>query len=137
MTSGLPDIALARVYDPPGPEGRARLLVDRLWPRGIARAALGHDAWLREIAPSDGLRRWFHADPARHAEFADRYRAELDARPEAVARALDLCRQGPVTLLYAARERGQNHAVVLRDYLLERLAAAGTAPGADATGETR
>ncbi len=126
--SGLPEIALARVYDPPGQGDGIRLLVDRLWPRGVARTALAHDAWLRDIAPSDALRRWFHADPSRGAAFREHYRAELDASPEAVARALEWCRRGPVTLLYAARERELNHARVLREYLIERLALPAGAP---------
>lgn len=114
------DIAVARVGDA-AEAGRARLLVDRLWPRGVARATLGHDAWLREIAPSDDLRQWFGHDPARWNEFCQRYRAELDANSDAVARALDWCRRGPVVLLFAARDRQHNQAVVLKDYLRERL----------------
>ncbi|WP_127904071.1 DUF488 domain-containing protein [Solirhodobacter olei] len=118
--TGAADIAVARVGDA-AEAGRARLLVDRLWPRGVARATLGHDAWLREIAPSDALRQWFGHDPARWNEFRRRYRAELDANSDAVARALDWCRRGPVVLLFAARDRQHNQAVVLQDYLRERL----------------
>ena len=99
-----------------------RVLVDRLWPRGIARAELPVDLWLRDIAPSDALRRWFGHDPGRWTEFAERYRKELAARPETVEELLTLCRKGPVTLIYAARDEAHNNAVVLRDFLAERLA---------------
>ena len=112
-----PAIRIARVHDPAGPEDGARLLVDRVWPRGIAKARLKADAWLRDIAPSGGLRRWFGHDPAKWPDFRQRYRAELDANPEAVAEARHWLAQGPVTLLYAARDRDHNQAVVLRDYL--------------------
>ena len=113
-------IHLARVYDPPAPEGGARLLVDRLWPRGIAKAGLALDGWPKPLTPSDGLRRWFHADPGRWDDFAIRYHEELAAATaaEAVAACLDLCRQGPVTLLTAARNPARSHASVLRDHLL-------------------
>lgn len=110
-------IAIARVYDPPAGTGGARLLVDRLWPRGMSKGRLAADDWLRDLAPSDGLRRWFGHDPARWEEFKVRYRAELNAAPAAVAHALDWCRKGPVTLLYSARDPLLNQAVVLRDYL--------------------
>jgi uncharacterized protein YeaO (DUF488 family) len=119
--TGPAEVAVARVGDRPTAPGRAYLLVDRIWPRGVARAALPHDAWLRDVAPSDALRKWFGHDPARRDAFGQRYRAELDANPEAVARALDWCRRGPVTLLFSARDRTHNQAVVLRDYLRERL----------------
>lgn len=113
-------ITLARVYgavDVPG----ARLLVDRLWPRGLSKASLHLDAWLRDIAPSAELREWFGHDPAKWPEFQTRFRAELDANPEAVTEALDWCRKGPVVLLYAAHDEAHNNAVVLRDYLAARL----------------
>ncbi|OLT30321.1 hypothetical protein BJF83_08375 [Nocardiopsis sp. CNR-923] len=104
------------------PSGR-HFLVDRLWPRGVSRASLEGVGWLPEAAPSAGLRKWFGHDPARFAEFADRYRAELDARPEALGPVLTAARGGPVTLLYAARDTERNHAIVLRAYLEERLSA--------------
>lgn len=118
MTGGA-DIAVARLYDAPAGDGRARLLIDGLWPRGKSKAALALDDWLRDLAPSPELRHWFNHDPARWQEFRTRYRAELDARAEAVARALDWCRRGPVTLLYAAHDTEHNNALVLRDYLAE------------------
>lgn len=114
-------IHIARVYDPPGPADGARLLIDRLWPRGVAKASLMLDEWPVAITPSGELRRWFHADRAQWPEFVVRYRAELDAAPEAVAACLAWCRKGPVTLLTAAKEVEQSHATVLRAYLAERL----------------
>jgi len=116
-----PGVTIARVYDEPGNGGRARLLVDRVWPRGVAKADLAHDAWIRDAAPSSELRKWFGHDPERWDGFVKHYRAELDEKPEAVERCLKWCRQGPVTLLYAAKDRKHNNAIVLRDYLLEHL----------------
>ncbi len=114
-------MGIRRVYDAvgerPGP-GRV-VLVDRVWPRGIAKASLDYDDWLRDVAPSPELRKWFGHDPNRWEEFRRRYRAELDARPEALRPLLDAADQGPVTLLYAARDAEHNHARVLRDYLIE------------------
>lgn len=131
--TGRPDITVARLYDAPPGDGRARLLIDGLWPRGKSKAALSLDGWLRDLAPSPELRHWFNHDPARWPEFRARYRAELDARPEAVARALDWCRRGPVTLLYAAHDTVHNNALVLRDYLAEAagrdLPSSGSAQG--------
>ncbi len=114
-------IYLARVYDPPDTTTGARLLADRLWPRGVAKADLGLSAWLKGAAPSDGLRRWLHADPGRWKEFMARYRAQLDATPEAVEACLNWCHRGPVTLLTATRDPEHSHVSVLRDYLDERL----------------
>lgn len=114
-------ICMARVYDPPATTHGARLLADRLWPRGVAKADLQLSAWLKQAAPSDDLRRWLHADPDRWKAFQERYRRELDATPEAVRACLDWCHRGSVTLLTAAREPGHSHVAVLRDYLSERL----------------
>jgi uncharacterized protein YeaO (DUF488 family) len=99
----------------------ARFLVDRLWPRGVARDALALDGWLRDAAPSDELRRWFGHDPARWEEFRRRYVAELDASPETWAPLRDAAAAGDVVLLYAARDREHNNAVVLRDHLEQAL----------------
>ena len=111
-------IGLKRVYDPADPEDGSRVLVDRVWPRGIRREALAAELWLREAAPSSELRRWFNHDPERWAEFARRYRAELDDRPETVRQLLALAANRGLTLLYSARDREHNQAVALRDYLL-------------------
>ena len=82
MSATGPRILLKRVYDPAGPEDGSRVLVDRVWPRGVSREALAAELWLREAAPSTELRRWFNHDPERWVEFQRRYRAELDDRPE-------------------------------------------------------
>ncbi|MCC6238137.1 MAG: DUF488 domain-containing protein [Dehalococcoidia bacterium] len=112
-------IAIKRVYDPPAAEDGQRVLVDRLWPRGISKARIQIDAWIRDLAPSTELRRWFNHDPARWEEFQRRYREELRA-PERAALLDDLAaraRAQRVTLLYGARDTEHNEAVVLRDLL--------------------
>ena len=114
-------IRLKRVYDPAAPEDGSRVLVDRVWPRGVAREALAAELWLREAAPSTELRRWFNHDPERWVEFQRRYRAELDDRPETVDQLLALAATRPLTLLYSARDRDHNQAAALRDYLLTRI----------------
>ena len=124
-------ISIARVHDDPGDSAAARILVDRLWPRGIRKDSLHHDAWIKEVAPSTGLRQWFGHDPERWDGFRKRYVAELDANPDAVGECLDWCRRGPVVLLFAARDRDHNQAVVLRDYLC-RLLEQDSEPGKDA-----
>lgn len=112
-------IRLKRVYDPPAPDDGRRVLVDRLWPRGLRRETARLDLWLKEVAPSTELRRWFGHDPARWPAFRSRYRAELAARADALEELRALLRQGPVTLLFAARDGERNHAVVLREVLTE------------------
>lgn len=115
-------IALRRVHAEPQAEDGLRVLVDRLWPRGLRKADAAVDLWLREIAPSHELRRWFGHDPARWTEFRARYRAELAGRPELLRELMAHCRRGPVTLLYAARDGDRNNAAVLLEVLLEELA---------------
>ena len=115
-------IDIVRAYDAHVPDGHARFLVDRMWPRGVKKESLGIDMWLREVAPSTALRRWFGHDPARWEEFAERYRAELDANPSAWQPLVDAAKRGPVSLLFGARDREHNQAVVLRDYLLSKVA---------------
>ena len=110
-----------RVYEPPAPGDGRRVLVDRVWPRGIARAEAGLDDWLRDAAPSTGLRRWFGHDHERWDGFVQRYHAELDARPETVAELLEAGRRGTVTLCFGARDRECNNAVALKAYLDPRL----------------
>lgn len=114
------EIRVQRVYEQEPIEG-AGFLVDRVWPRGLSKESLAGGAWLREVAPSDGLRIWFGHRPERFAEFARRYREELDARPDAVRPLLDAAREGPVTLLYGAKDTEHNQAVVLRDYVSELI----------------
>lgn len=117
-----------------GEPGRYRILVDRLWPRGVAKADAAIDEWSREAAPGTGLRRWYGHDPARFPAFRRRYRAEL-ARPpasEAVDRLLDLGRTRPVALVTATRDTDRSGARVLRDHLVQK-ASTGWAPVEEAT----
>jgi len=114
-------ITLARVYDPAATDEGARFLVERLWPRGVRRADLRLSDWLRDVAPSDELRRWFGHDPAKWDEFRRRYFAELDARPEAWTPLRDAAAAEDVTLLYSSRDAQHNNAVALRDYVATRL----------------
>ena len=109
--------AIKRVYDPPAPDDGRRILVDRLWPRGLTKERARVDEWLKEIAPSTELRRWFHTDPSRWAEFRSRYRHELSGNADAVGHLRALARKGRVTLLYGARDPERNHAIVLMEYL--------------------
>lgn len=102
-------------YDPAAHQGRA-VLVDRLWPRGKSKAELGEALWLKDVAPSTELRKWFGHKPERWTEFKKRYFAELDKNP-AVARLRKLASEGPVTLLYGARDEVHNQAAALREYL--------------------
>jgi len=120
MPEAEPDIRVKRVYDPPDARDGARVLVDRLWPRGARKDEAKLTLWLKDIAPSDELRRWFGHDPARFDEFSRRYRAELAANQDAVSRIEDLVKAGPVTLLYAAQDEEHNNARVLADYLKAR-----------------
>lgn len=115
-------IRVKRVYEPPAAEDGHRYLVERLWPRGLRKDALLLDGWLREVAPSDGLRRWFNHDPAKWDEFQRRYAAELDERPESWHPLLEAARQGTVTLLFSARDTEHNNAVALKAYLESKLA---------------
>jgi uncharacterized protein YeaO (DUF488 family) len=119
MTMSVPDLELRRAYDPPTPNDGARVLVDRLWPRGVSKARLKLTLWLKEIAPTSQLREWFGHDPARFGEFSRRYRMELDANVEALNRIETLLKSGRVTLIYAALDTAHNEAVVLADYLRE------------------
>ena len=105
------------MYDPPAPGDGIRILVDHLWPRGLKKEAARFDDRLKEVAPSDALRRWFGHDPARWEEFRRRYFAELDAKPEAWQPILEPARTGTVTLLHAARDSVHNNAVALKSYL--------------------
>lgn len=111
-------IDVKRVYDQDATSDGIRVLVDRVWPRGLRKEALRLDAWEKELAPSTALRTWFGHDPARWEAFCQRYFAELDHRPEALARLRALARRGHLTLLYAARDTEHNNAVALREYLM-------------------
>src|SRR5579884_2427654 len=128
-----PEIRIQRVYDLDRPTIGKRILVDRVWPRGLKKEALRLDAWMRELGPSDQLRTWFGHDPARWEEFQRRYRAELE-RPDQQARLTELeqmALHGPITLLYGARDEQHNQAVVLKAVLEERLGLAPFTPYVD------
>ncbi len=114
-------ISVKRIYAAKEPDDHKRVLVDRLWPRGIKKDADVIDEWLPEVAPSAELRKWYNHDPERFEEFRDRYQTELTANPQqqaAVRHLLDLAEHGTLTLVYAARDEVHNQAVILRDYLL-------------------
>jgi uncharacterized protein YeaO (DUF488 family) len=108
-------IRVKRVYEAPEPGDGTRLLVERLWPRGVRKDTLELDAWLKDVAPSNELRRWFGHDPARWEEFRRRYAGELDKRPDTWREILN--RPGSVTLLFSARDTLHNNAVALKLYL--------------------
>jgi uncharacterized protein YeaO (DUF488 family) len=112
-------LKLKRVYEPAGPEDGTRVLVDRLWPRGLSKAEAAVDRWLKEIAPSTELRRWFGHDPTRWPEFRRRYTAELRHHAAELDEIRALAREGAVTLVYGARDETHNDAVVLMDVLLQ------------------
>ncbi|MEM7627450.1 MAG: DUF488 family protein [Planctomycetota bacterium] len=114
-----PTIHLKRVYDDPAAEDGRRVLIDGLWPRGVAKASAPFDRWTKDFAPSPELRKWFDHRPERFAEFTERYRAELADRTEAARALLAEAGDAPLTLLYAARDTEHNHAVVLRAFLSE------------------
>lgn len=111
------DVAIKRVYEPASADDGCRVLVDRLWPRGVSKEKAALDKWLKDVAPSDELRRWFGHQPERFEAFKRRYLAELAANP-AVSQLRQLIREhGHVTLLYGARDPHLNQAVVLAEYL--------------------
>ena len=110
-------IDLKRAYDPPAKSDGRRVLVDRIWPRGIARDELRIDAWLKDLAPSPTLRKWFGHDPRRWEAFKERYARELDERPDVLAQLVEQARAGRVTLVFGARDAEHNNAVALKEYL--------------------
>lgn len=114
-------INLKRAYDPPAKSDGRRVLVDRVWPRGIARDGLEIDAWLKDLAPSTGLRKWFGHDPANWDEFRKRYARELEQRSEALEELVEEARAGHITLVFSAKDTEHNNAVALRENLERRL----------------
>jgi uncharacterized protein YeaO (DUF488 family) len=114
-------IQIKRIYDAPARGDGYRVLVDRLWPRGMTREAAEVDLWLREVAPSGELRGWYGHDPTKWNEFLARYFRELDAKPEAIARLIEQAKEGKVTSLFGTRELKFNNATALRDYLVEKV----------------
>lgn len=113
------DIRVKRVYDPPEPDDGLRVLVDRLWPRGLSKESAHIDLWLRDIAPSNELRKWYGHDPAKWDEFRRRYAQELAEHQDAV-RELEARLSSPVTLLFSSKETKLNNAMALREYLEAR-----------------
>jgi uncharacterized protein YeaO (DUF488 family) len=110
-------VRLKRAYDAPAKSDGRRVLVDRLWPRGVSKDELRLDDWLKEVAPSTRLRKWFGHDPAKWGAFKDRYFRELDGQSEAVERLLARGREGIVTLVFGAKDVNHNDAVALKEYL--------------------
>ena len=110
-------IRVKRAYDPPSGDDGERILVDRLWPRGMSKERAGIDLWLKEAGPSTELRRWFGHDQARREEFRRRYRAELSGKPDLVRILKEKAGRGTITLVYGARDELHNNAVALEMFL--------------------
>lgn len=117
-------LAVKRVYDPAESGDGVRFLVERLWPRGMKKESLQMQAWLKEVGPSNVLRRWFSHDPAKWEEFRRRYFAELDGKPEVWQPILEAVEYSKVTLLYSTHDTEHNNAVALKSYLEGRLSSA-------------
>lgn len=113
-------VRIKRAYEPPTSEDGTRVLIDRLWPRGVMKANAAIDEWMKAIAPSTELRKWFGHSPERWPEFRRRYRSEIRQHPAELQRLRELAQDGPITLVYAAHDDAHNDAVVLRDLLLKR-----------------
>jgi uncharacterized protein YeaO (DUF488 family) len=111
------DIQLKRAYDPASPEDGHRVLVERLWPRGIKKENLQIETWMKEISPSPELRKWFGHDPEKWAEFQQRYTRELDQNPKYVQDLRGLASRGRLTLIYSAKDEQHNSALILKEYL--------------------
>lgn len=115
-------IRIKRIYQPPSQEDGQRILVDGIWPRGVKKADAGLDEWIRDLAPTKALRQWFGHKPERWSGFRKGYRDELAQHPETLQHLMALCRDAPVTLLFAAKDEARNNAVVLQEVLREELA---------------
>jgi uncharacterized protein YeaO (DUF488 family) len=111
------EIRLRRAYEPAAAGDGYRVLVDRIWPRGVTKAELAIDSWRKDLAPSTALRRWFGHDPARWDEFKARYRQEIEASGADLSDLLSHCRTGTLTLVFGAKDERHNNAVVLKDHL--------------------
>lgn len=114
------NVRLKRAYEPPSEDDGRRILVDRLWPRGISKAEAALAEWMKELSPSTGLRKWFGHDPERWETFRRRYAAEIREHAEVLARLRTLARSRRITLVYSARDEAHNDAIVLRDVILGR-----------------
>ncbi len=115
-------IKVKRVYENSEPDDGVRFLVERLWPRGMKKESLHMKAWLKDVAPTNDLRRWFGHDPEKWTEFERRYFAELDARDEVLQPIIEAAKRGEVTLLYSAHDTERNNAVALKEYIEARAA---------------
>ena len=120
-TGATSHVKLKRAYDTAARSDGRRILVDRIWPRGVAREQLRIADWIKDAAPSPGLRKWFGHAPARWPEFKRRYFRELDRHPEALAPLVEQSRAGTVTLVFAAKDAEHNNAVALKDYLQSKI----------------
>ncbi len=116
-----PIIQTKRVYEPRDARDGFRVLVDRVWPRGLTKEQVAADLWLKQAAPSTALRQWFQHDPTKWPEFKRRYFAELGDQPQAIEQLRNAAQQGPLTLLFSARDEAHNQAVALKDYLQGKL----------------
>jgi len=121
MSTAIPadNIRLKRVYEPPASDDGSRILVDRLWPRGVSKKAAVLDEWLKDIAPSTELRQWFGHDPARWEEFRQRYAEEVHEKASLLESLRACAQQSRITLVYSAHDEVHNHAVALRALILE------------------
>ncbi len=121
-------IMVKRAYEPAEGTDGTRLLVERLWPRGLTKEAVHVDAWLKDVGPSTELRKWFSHDPAKWDRFRERYFEELDAQPDAWQPIVVAARRGPVTLVYSSHDEEHNNAVALRQYLAVKMRRPRSAP---------
>jgi uncharacterized protein YeaO (DUF488 family) len=112
-------IKLKRIYDSttPSPDDGKRVLIDRLWPRGLKKEEVAIDDWLKELSPSNELRKWFGHDPAKWQEFKEKYKQELEGKGEVLEKLINDTKQGTVTFLYSAKDTEHNNAVVLKEFL--------------------
>jgi uncharacterized protein YeaO (DUF488 family) len=108
-----PEIRVKRIYDEPSADDGIRILVDRIWPRGVSKEKARIDLWPKELTPSNDLRKWFHADPKRHSEFVVRYTAELDKRGQEVTELIESIEQPVITLVTATKDIEKGHVAVL------------------------
>ena len=124
MSTKIPDdnVRLKRAYEPPSTDDGVRILVDRLWPRAVSKGALALDDWMKDIAPSTELRRWFGHDPSRWHEFCNRYAAEMHEHQDLLRELRARARNGRITLVFSARDERHNDAVALKNFVLYGLA---------------
>jgi uncharacterized protein YeaO (DUF488 family) len=113
-----PDLHIKNIHAPPSADDGARVLVDRIWPRGVSKQSAALTLWLKDIAPTTTLRKWFNHEPARWEEFCRRYHRELDESPSAVGQLREIMKSGRVTLVYGAHDTVHNNAAALREYLM-------------------